>query len=53
MQDYNIHKLCYKNNINNVKLLLENNRNLIYQRGINDEYPIHIGCFIGSEKLID
>ena len=53
MENYNIHKLCYKNNLNGVKKLLDKDIKLLYKRGVNEEYPIHIACFIGSEKLID
>lgn len=53
MENYNIHKLCYKNNLDSIKKLLDKNIKLLYERGINEEYPIHIACFIGSEKLID
>ena len=52
MTDYNIHKLSYKNNLNKIKKIVEKDKKLLYKKGINGEYPIHIACFIGSKKLI-
>ena len=52
MSNYNIHKLSYKNNYKEIKILLKKNKNVLYEKGLY-EYPIHIACFIGSEQLID
>lgn len=50
--DFFFHKLAYKNDYKNIKLLLKKNKKLLYEKGLY-EYPIHIACFIGSEKLIN
>ena len=52
LSNINILKLSYKNDYKNIKLLLDKNKNLLYEHGLY-EYPIHIACFIGSEKLIN
>jgi len=53
MTNYNIHKLSYKNNLNKIKKILKKDKKLLYKKGMNGEYPIHISCLIGSKKLID
>ena len=53
MDKFKIHKLSYKNDIKNIKILLKKDIKLLYTQGINGEFPIHIACFIGSEELIN
>lgn len=48
-----IHKLSYKNNIKKVDKLLSEDGSQLYIKTIYGQYPIHIACSIGSEKLID
>ena len=49
----NIHKLSYKNSISKIDKILQKDKSSLYLKTIYGQYPIHIACTIGSEKLID
>ena len=48
-----IHKLSYKNNIKKINKILSEDKSKLYIKTIYGQFPIHIACTIGSEKLID
>ena len=48
-----IHKLSYKNSISKIDKLLQKDKSILYYKTIYGQFPIHIACSIGSEKLID